>query len=204
VLLACVVLGLPGCEAETPPVDSPAPEPAPVPQPVVEAEPEPEAAPVPPGVAGLAPRYQKFHGMLANAEVLTEWKLEIVLDDLAPDESGSATTVLILTTRNESIPVSMASLKVLATRMDDRVEAHLVTLLEDASWERRAWSARILGQTGRHRAHAALREILPAETDPRVRRQIEQAVAALDAGTAPTDAAGPVQGTDDETGDAGG
>jgi HEAT repeat protein len=204
-LCACAALALHGCDGsevpeEPPPVESAVPEPVPVAVPDL----EPEEAPVSPEVAGLAPRYRELHTMLESAEVLMEWKHEIVLDDLAPDPSAGATTVLILATRNDSIPVSMASLKALANRMDERVEAHFVTLLEDTSWERRAWSARILGQTGRHGTLVVLTEVLPAETDSRVRRQIEQAVAALDALAGSTEAAGAVLGAEEESGDAGG
>jgi len=199
-LALCVgcALAIPGCDGsetpeEPPPVESALQEPAPVPAPEPEAT--PEAAPLPPEIASLPPKYQKKYRMLESREVLMEWKHEIVLDDLAPDPSDDATTVLIFATQNDSIPVSMAGLKALANRVDDRVETQLVSLLEDDSWERRAWAARILGQTERRGALMALTEVLAHETDARVRRQIEEAVTALDAVPAKAEASEAVEAT---------
>jgi HEAT repeat protein len=132
--------------------------------------------------------------MLVSDEVLMEWKHEIVLDDLAPDPSDAATTLLILATTNPSVPISMASLMALSDRVDDRVEQQLIRLLRDPSWKRRAWSARILGQTGRRDALGTLTEILGSESDTRVRRQLEQAIAALQAPSPAAEAAEGAEG----------
>ena len=138
-----------------------------------------------PVVRDLPRRYRELHAMLASDEVLMEWKHEIVVDDLAPDPSPSATDVLILASVNESIPVSMAGLKVLAERgPDGDVEMHLVWLLDDERWERRAWAARVLGTLGSDEAVAALRARMERESEDRVRRQLEGAIESLRSQTA--------------------
>lgn len=138
-----------------------------------------------PEVRDLPRSYRELHAMLASDEVLMEWKHEIVLDDLAPDLSSAATQVLILASVNESIPVSMASLKALAERAGDPdVQAHLVWLLDDERWERRAWAARVLGQQGSDDSVPLLQARLTRESENRVRRQLESAIESLRSQTA--------------------
>jgi HEAT repeat protein len=123
--------------------------------------------------------YLELHNLLRSDDMLIEGKHEIVVDELAPDPSPDATTVLLIATRNKSLPISMASLTALADREDPRIEPHLIGLLDDPAWQRRAWAARVLGQNGSTASLEPLTSRLEDESDARVRRQIEEAVASL-------------------------
>lgn len=179
--VAAAVVDEPAAPAE--PAEQPAAEADPFPGPPEVARPDPHL----PEVRDLPRKYRELHAMLTSSEVLMEWKAEIVQDDLAPDPSSAATKVLMLASLNDSIPISMAALKALSERADDPdVGSHLVWMLDDPRWERRAWAARVLGQEGNDEVVSALEARLGRESENRVRAQLEAAIESLRSHTAET------------------
>ena len=103
---------------------------------------------------------------------------------LASDASDAATDLLLESTRNASILVSMAAVKALAGRPCARIVAPLTALLADEEWQRRAWSAKILGVDGCVGARDALAARRGRETDARVAKLMDDAIKMLDEGEA--------------------
>jgi hypothetical protein len=99
---------------------------------------------------------------------------------LADDPGDVATRCLIAASSNPSVLVSMASIKALTGRSCDRVAPALTLLLADEEWQRRAWSAKVIGDNRCERGSDALRARLGGEPDERVRERIEAALAVLD------------------------
>ena len=102
-----------------------------------------------------------------------------VVDELMKDPSDVATNALLAGIDAESLHVSMACLRALAGRPCDTVAAALANRLDDPTWQRRAWAARVLGSnecagTGRH-----LSQRLAVEADQRVQAQLKIAINSL-------------------------
>ncbi len=137
-----------------------------------------EATPGPTSSVELSPRYRDDVNTLARGETSEEAKLALV-EELAVDNSDAATAVLLGSMENSSILVSMASIKALSGRSCAVVTEPLERMLDDQEWERRAWAAKVLGDT---RCRDALRELtdrLQHERDGRVQQRIEAAITAI-------------------------
>jgi hypothetical protein len=137
------------------------------------------AAPTP----EVAPAYREAGATLADPEQTDATKLAVVAT-LADDSSDAATDVLLVSTRNASILVSMAAVKALAQRPCARIVGPLTALLVDEEWQRRAWAAKILGVDGCVGARDALAARRGRETDALVAKLVDDAIKMLDEGEA--------------------
>jgi hypothetical protein len=135
------------------------------------------AAPTP----ELASAYREAGATLADSEQTDRSKLGVIAT-LADDSSDAATDLLLVSTRNPSILVSMAAVKALAGRPCARIVEPLTALLVDAEWQRRAWAAKILGVDGCVGARAALVARRGREADGRVTKLMDDAITMLDEG----------------------
>jgi tRNA A-37 threonylcarbamoyl transferase component Bud32 len=133
------------------------------------------AAPTP----EVASTYREARVALADSAEADSAKLALI-DTLAGDAHDAATDVLLDSTRNPSILVSMAAVKALAGRPCARVAGPLATLLDDEEWQRRAWAAKILGGNGCGGARDALAMRRGREGDARVTKLMEDAIRTLD------------------------
>jgi hypothetical protein len=115
---------------------------------------------------------------LARNDVSEELKLALV-DELARDPRDGATDTLLRAAHHPSLLLSMAALKGLTGRPCARLESDLNELLQDDDWQRRAWAAKVLGDSGCEKAGTALTDRWQAESDDRVREQIADAMSAL-------------------------
>jgi HEAT repeat protein len=131
--------------------------------------------------ADLAPKYRDAMKTLDHDETAEEAKLALV-QELAVDDTEPALRVLVKATTNRSILISMASIKALAERPCDKITPALEDLLDDAEWQRRAWAAKVIGDTGCHGGLRRLTERLQHERDRRVQQRIEAAIKALNEG----------------------
>jgi hypothetical protein len=129
-----------------------------------EAQPQPEALDV-----GLALRTP---GVSEAAQLA-------VVDELAKDPTDDATRALLAGIDAESLYVSMACLRALSGRSCDRVASDLGRRLEDPSWQRRAWAARVLGGNACAGAGRLLAQRLAVEPDLRVQAQLQLAIDSL-------------------------
>jgi hypothetical protein len=134
------------------------------------------AAPTP----EIASAYREARATLVDPAHTDAAKLAVV-DTLATDSSDAATDVLLETTRNASILVSMGAVRALAGRPCARIVEPLTALLADDEWQRRAWAAKVLGLDGCTGARAALAARRGQETDARVTKLMDDAIAMLDA-----------------------
>lgn len=125
----------------------------------------------------LATAYREASATLADPARSDEAKLA-VLATLESDSSGAATDVLLESTRNASILVSMGAVKALAGRPCARIVEPLTALLADDEWQRRAWAAKVLG--GCADARSALTARRDREDDARVTKLIDDAIQTLD------------------------
>ena len=105
----------------------------------------------------VAASYREARATLADPAQTDAAKLDVVAT-LATDPGDAATDVLLESTRNASILVSMAAVKALAGRSCARIVEPLTALLADGEWQRRAWAAKILGVDG----CVGARDALPA------------------------------------------
>jgi tRNA A-37 threonylcarbamoyl transferase component Bud32 len=137
------------------------------------------AAPTP----EVAPAYREASATLAGPEQTDATKLAVIAT-LANDSSDGATDLLLVSTRNASILVSMAAVKALVRRPCARIEGPLTALLIDEEWQRRAWAAKILGVDGCVGARDALAARRGRETDARVAKLVNDAIKMLDEGEA--------------------
>ncbi len=151
--------------------------------------PAPRGQDTAPAQPDLPPGYREHLQLLESHDIPFDWKHEIILEELAPDASPYATSVLLLTTESPSLRVAMASIRALGERDDPRIESHLVGLLDDEAYQRRAWAARVLGQVGDDSVREHLVARLAVERDTRVRKQLEGALSALEPAGAPHTAA---------------
>ncbi len=156
------------------PAPAPPPEPSPEPTrpPVLSAMPLPSAAPEAP-VEGAPP--QRYEG---NAAAVAAKVGEI--EALGPDRSEAATTSLLRAAESASVLISAAAIRGLTGRGCERVEPHLVRLLDDAEWERRAWAAKVLGDNGCRDARPSLAARAKIEQDARVRARLEDSIRHLE------------------------
>jgi tRNA A-37 threonylcarbamoyl transferase component Bud32 len=127
----------------------------------------------------IAAPYRDARATLADPEQPDSSKLAVV-ETLASDAGDGATDVLLESTRNASILVSMGAVKALAGRPCARIAEPLTALLADDEWQRRAWAAKMLGEGGCAGARDALAARRGRETDARVTKLIDDAVATLD------------------------
>ena len=102
-----------------------------------------------------------------------------VVDELMKDPSDVATNALLAGIDAESLNVSMACLRALAGRSCDTVAAALANRLEDPTWQRRAWAARVLGSNECAGAGRHLSQRLAVESDQRVQAQLRIAINSL-------------------------
>ncbi len=123
--------------------------------------------------------YREAGATLGDPEQTDATKLAVVAT-LANDSSDAATDVLLASTRNASILVSMAAVKALAGRPCARIVEPLTALLVDEEWQRRAWAAKILGGEGCIGARDALAARRGRETDARVAKLVDDAIEMLD------------------------
>jgi HEAT repeat protein len=135
----------------------------------------PPAAPTP----EIASAYGDARATLAEPAHADAKKLAIV-GTLAGDASDAATDVLLESTRNPSILVSMAAVKALAGRPCGRIAKPLVALLADDEWQRRAWAAKVLGGAGCAETRDALATHRRRESDPRVAKLMDDAIETID------------------------
>jgi hypothetical protein len=128
----------------------------------------------------VAPYYQTAFERMRNAAIPVETKRGLVAQ-LGGDTSAGATDVLLAATADASPQVAVDAVKQLRARMDERVAARLVALLDSPEFTVRAWSARVLGEAGWRAALPALEARLSREAEPPVQRQIQQAIERLQA-----------------------
>ncbi len=128
----------------------------------------------------VAEAYREASASLDDPTQAEATKLATVVR-LANDASDAATDVLLASTRNDSVLVSMAAVKALAGRPCTRVAGPLTALLADEEWQRRAWAAKILGVDGCAGARDALAAQRARETDARVTKLVDDALKMLDA-----------------------
>ena len=124
------------------------------------------------------PPSERVSAALASEKVSEPVKLALV-DELARDPSETATDALLGAARNRSLLISMAAVKGLTGRPCNRLEPQLIDLLVDDEWQRRAWAAKVLGESGCNDAGDTLSDRWRAEPDARVREQIADAMSAL-------------------------
>jgi len=102
-----------------------------------------------------------------------------VVDELAKDTSGEATKALLAGVGADSLYVSMACLRALSGRSCDSIAPYLARRLNDPSWQRRAWAARILGANDCAAVGRRLVRRLAVEPDARVQAQLQFAIQSL-------------------------
>jgi hypothetical protein len=127
----------------------------------------------------VASMYRDARAMLADPQPSEAEKLDAI-ETLAGDRTTAATDVLVESTRNASILVSMAAVKALAGRPCERIAGPLTALLADEEWQRRAWAAKILGVDRCAGTRASLAARRGQETDPRVTKLVDEAIKILD------------------------
>jgi hypothetical protein len=115
---------------------------------------------------------------LDSEQVSEPVKLALV-DELARDPSETATDALLRAAHNRSLLISMAAVKGLTGRECERLQPQLTVLLVDDEWQRRAWAAKVLGESGCNAAGDTLSDRWRSESDARVREQIADAMSAL-------------------------
>lgn len=136
------------------------------------------ATPAATSATEIAPKYRDAAATLQRDGTAEEAKIALV-QELTVDESPDATSVLLGGTENPSILVSMASIKGLSGRRCDVIVPALHRLLDDHEWQRRAWAAKVLGDTRCTDALRKLTDCLQHEHDERVRQRLEAAIKAL-------------------------
>lgn len=102
-----------------------------------------------------------------------------VVDELMKDPSDAATNALLGGIDAKSLHVSMACLRALAGRSCETVAAALANRLDDPTWQRRAWAARVLGSNECAGAGRHLSQRLAVESDQRVQAQLKIAINSL-------------------------
>jgi hypothetical protein len=132
------------------------------------------AAPTP----EVASAYRDARATLADPAWTDATKLAVIAT-LANDANDAATEILVESTRNASILVSMAAVKALDRRPCARIVGPLTALLADQEWQRRAWAAKILGGDGCVGARDALAARRGRETDARVAKIVDDAIRML-------------------------
>lgn len=156
------------------PSPAPFPSPAPTRPPVLSGMSLPTMAP---GSAAEAPAPQRYEGSAASVEAKVG-----EIEALGPDRSESATTSLLRSAESASLLISSAAIRGLGGRGCDRVQPLLVRLLDDSEWQRRAWSAKVLGDNGCRDAEPWLVARSKVEPDERVRARLQESIQHLEEG----------------------
>ena len=118
-------------------------------------------------------------GQVLRTRGVSEATQLAVVDELTKDPSDVATNALLAGIDAESLHVSMACLRALAGRSCDAVAAALADRLDDPTWQRRAWAARVLGANDCTGAGGHLSHRLAVEPDERVQAQLKMAINTL-------------------------
>ena len=134
---------------------------------------------------GLPPPYDEQIELLKSPESTEALKL-MVVDQMGADRGNHATTLLIEASGDDSAQVAVQAIKLLSYRVDDRVAAHLVSLLGDDEFRVRAWAARALGAAGRSETLTPLEIAYARETHPAAQRQMAKAIDLLSIAPPPT------------------
>ncbi|HVQ24204.1 MAG TPA: HEAT repeat domain-containing protein, partial [Planctomycetota bacterium] len=95
------------------------------------------------------------------------------------DYSAGAAGALIAASGDAEPQVAVEAVKFLSKRVDERVAAQLVALLESPEFTVRAWAARGLGEAGWRPSLPALESRLAREDQAAAERQIRQAIERL-------------------------
>jgi hypothetical protein len=98
---------------------------------------------------------------------------------MGADRSAGATGALLAASADGSPQVAVDAVKFLSARMDERVAAQLIALLDSPEFTVRAWAARGLGEAGWRPARPALEARLTREVEAPVQRQLQQAIERL-------------------------
>jgi len=122
--------------------------------------------------------YQNTLATLKLPDVPAERKLAL-LQELTADESGWATIVLLETADNQDLLVSMTAIRGLSGRECGQTQERLINLLDDLEPKRRAWAAKVLGDSGCVTAIEPLSKRLEVETSTLVKDNIKVAVKKL-------------------------
>jgi hypothetical protein len=126
----------------------------------------------------IPPFYQTAIERLHDPNSTVATRLALVAQ-MGADASAGATGALIAASSDGEPQVAVEAVKQLARRVDERVAAQLVALLESPEFTVRAWAARALGEAAWRPALPALESRLAREDQPAAERQIRQAVERL-------------------------
>jgi serine/threonine protein kinase len=119
-----------------------------------------------------------------QAPTATEAGKLLLIQQLRDDPNAQATDVLMAASADPSVRVSVEAIKQLGRRVDDRVAAHLVHLLDDPTFNVRASAARALGDAGREDALPALEARLKVEDQDAVQYWLRRSIDRIRAGQA--------------------
>lgn len=104
------------------------------------------APPVPPTPAPLPKSYADALNALNDKTISQDTKLGLVRE-MSADASDEARRVLESETGNPSLLVSMAAIQGLKGRPCELIGPPLAALLDADAWQRRAWAAKVLGES---------------------------------------------------------
>jgi len=123
----------------------------------------------------LRPFYQAAVERLQDPDASVAAKRQVVAE-IGSHGDADATTVLMAAASDSSARVAVDAVKQLNERVDERVGAHLMSLLESDEYTVRAWAARGLGEAGWSAALPALEARLEREDHDAARRWIVRAI----------------------------
>jgi hypothetical protein len=123
----------------------------------------------------IPPFYQAAIERLRDANSTVATRLAMV-SQMGADHSAGATRALIAASSDASPQVAVEAVKQLTRRVDERVAAQLIALLESPEFTVRAWAARGLGEASWRPALPALEARLAREDQSAAERQIRQAI----------------------------
>jgi HEAT repeat protein len=123
----------------------------------------------------IPPFYQTAIERLRDANSSVATKLALV-SQMGADFSTGATDTLVAASSDPSPQVAVEAVKQLSKRVDERVAAQLIALLESPEFTVRAWAARGLGEAAWRPALPALEARLAREDQAPAERQIRQAI----------------------------
>ena len=141
------------------------------------------AKPTPPPLLGRSELPKVYLNLLATLDSATEGKsakLQVV-KNLVADESDPATRALLESIGNSEILIGMSAISGLSGRPCRYIEAPLTArLLDDPEPKRRAWAAKVLGDTGCVGALDALSTHLASEKHEMVQTNVRTAIKSLE------------------------